>query len=132
MRTYHKSTERTPANVADIYIRYDGHPNYRQGVVENTQPNDVLVAMIELILFTNKGEMLGDPDFGADLERLVWNTRLSSGQIQDNIVQQFVKYIPDLTPADYTVEVQFYEGTLRDIAVVYITLNGEVIATRIA
>lgn len=130
MREYNINTQRVTQDIADLYTRFEGHPGYIAGRPENTTITDVLVSMIEMILFTNKGEMLGDPDFGADLDNMIWQSRISSDGIRRSIVEQFDKYIPQFRQEDYSVDVEFYKGTLRDIALVYITLNGETISAR--
>lgn len=110
-------------DVSELYIKYQGHPSYEPNVLFTDTAHEALVSQIEMVLFTNKGELIGDPDFGCDMERMLWQTALSAERIREAIVDQIRRYITSLDASDYKVDVYIFRGDLRDIAEVYITLD---------
>ncbi len=115
---------RTYEDISNLYIKYPGHPTYSSGVLECSDTLDGLIQKLEMIVFTNKGET-SDPNFGADMERMLWSTNLSSERIRDEVITQIATYIPELPSGMYDVSVEIYEGTYRDIGVINITINGD-------
>lgn len=102
---------------SDFYIKTSKFPGYDANRVENTAYEDVIVAKVEMILLTNKGECT-DPDFGADIPQYLWKTKFPSSTIQQNIQEQFSKYIPELNNQDYKITVSIVPGTHSDIGLI--------------
>ena len=113
-------------NFIDFYIGYPGHPRYRTPDIIEDDVVRVIVQKYEVILFTNKGEILGDPNFGADLTRLLHETRLSSEAIEGNIRAQIADYIPEIEGLEYDLSVDFLEDPERhqEVMVINFSLNG--------
>ena len=57
----------------DFYIKYIGDPNYNATQLQNNGEIEQLITQIETTLFTNKTDVLGSPDFGCNLEDLVYS-----------------------------------------------------------
>lgn len=93
----------------DFYIGYPGHPRFRNPEMIEDDAIRVIVQKYEMILFTNKGEIFGEPNFGADLYELLHETRLSAESIESDILSQIAKYIPEIRGIEYTVEVNFFD-----------------------
>lgn len=91
----------------DFYIKYPGHPSFNDTELIEDEIIRVIVQKYETILFTNKGEVLGDPNFGADLERLLHQTKVSSRYVERDINNQISRYIPELLGIPYTLNVTF-------------------------
>ena len=53
-------------DVKDLVIRYPGHPKYQPDRIIEDDEIEVIVQKLEMILFTNKGEVLGDIDIGVN------------------------------------------------------------------
>lgn len=100
-------------NFRDFYIGYPGHPRYESSKFIEDDVIRVIVQKYEMILFTNKGELLGDPDFGADLPSLLHETRLSAESIEGDIKAQIAYYIPEVSNVPYTLVVNIYEDPER-------------------
>ena len=86
----------------------------------------VIIQKYEVVIFTNKGELLGDPNFGADLIKLLNETRLSSEAIEADIKAQIADYIPEIDGLEYDLTVEFLEDPERhqEVMVVNFSLNG--------
>lgn len=102
-----------PVNFKDFYIGYKGHPRYESSKFIEDDVIRVIVQKYEMIIFTNKGELLGNPNFGADLSLLLHETRLSEDSIQADINGQIAEYIPEISNTPYTLEVNIYEDPER-------------------
>jgi hypothetical protein len=77
-----------------------------------------------MILFTNKGEVMGNSDIGANLEYYLWQTRVTTGTLKKKVQEQVTTYIPELVQLGYTLSVDLYEGQLRDILYLNFIING--------
>lgn len=94
----------------DFYARGPEHGNYDPSVIEINTPVDSIVSRIEMIIFTNKGEVLGDSEFGADLEFYLFKTQVDATYIEDIIKQQINKYIPEMANIPFDIVAEFISG----------------------
>ena len=116
----------------DFYIRYQGHPKYKSGQLIEDDVINVIIQKYEMVLFTNKGEVLGEPNFGGDLTLLLHETKLSSESVQGELMAQIADYIPEIDKMSYELTVNFYDDPERyqEYMEVNFTINGyEVYAT---
>ena len=77
-----------------------------------------------MILFTNKGEVLGDIELGCNLEYYLWRTRVTTGTLKSKVEEQINSYIPELETLGYIFNIDLYEGTLRDILFLNFIIKG--------
>lgn len=96
-------------NFIDFYIGYPGHPRFTSPEMIEDDVIRVIIQKYEMILFTNKGELLGDPNFGADLPVLLHETRLSAESIESDINSQIIEYINEIDGINYELTVDFGE-----------------------
>jgi hypothetical protein len=111
-------------DVKDLVIRYPGHPKYQEGRIVEDDEIEVIVQKLEMILFTNKGEVLGDIEMGCNLEYYLWQTRVTTGNLKSKVEEQISIYIPELVNLGYSLSVDLYEGTLRDILYLNFIIKG--------
>ena len=108
----------------DLYLRIPTDPNYDPQEIEVDDNLQNLLQQIEMILTTRKGDVLGDPDFGANLEDYLW-TNYSSGQIQTEVNSQISKYCSSLTYLfPFGIDVSFIQGEVVDTIIVDVTIDG--------
>ena len=107
-------------NFTDIYIRYDVHPLYNSSEITQDDIILVIVQKVEMILFTNKGELLGDPNFGSDLERFLHETNVSAGFVKKELISQFQTYIPELNSISYVLDVRFMQHPTQYMDMLFI------------
>jgi hypothetical protein len=115
----------------DFYIGYKSHPRFTINKIIVDDIIRVIVQKYEMILFTNKGELLGDPDFGCDLEKLLFETKISAYAVKQIINQQIGSYITELINTNYTLDVTFEEDpeNYQDVMIVKFTITDyEVVA----
>ena len=108
----------------DVYIGYQGHPNFQAGEMIVDDAVRVIVQKIEMILFTNKGELYGDPNFGCDLEKLLYQTNISAFAVKNIIVDQIKAYIPEIVNINYGLTVTFQQDPInyQDVMIIGFTL----------
>lgn len=111
-------------DVKDLVIRYDGHPKYESNRIIEDDEIEVIVQKLEMILFTTKGEVLGDLNIGVNLEYYLWQTRITSGNLKSKIAEQISSYIPELDVIGYSFNLELFEGTLRDILYLNFEIKG--------
>lgn len=100
-------------NFTDFYICYPGHPRYNTTELIEDDVIRVIIQKYEMLLFTNKGDVLGFPDMGCDLEELLHESRVSSDFVEGEIEQQIFTYIPEIGEINFTVDVKFYDDPER-------------------
>ena len=110
-------------NISDFYIKGNNDPGFINNQIEATSFIDTVISKIYIILLTNKGDVLSDPHFGADITMYLWKTKFPASTIVDNIKSQFSKYIPELSASDYLINVYIIPGTGEDIGIVNINLG---------
>lgn len=94
----------------DIYAKYVGHPSYNNTRIIEDNLTNIIIQKYMNIIFTNKGDVFGDPNFGADLVLLLHTTKVSAKYVERTINEQIVKYIPELSDISYDLKVTFEEN----------------------
>jgi hypothetical protein len=100
----------------EIYNRDPLDPEYNPYQVETTDLVEICVGQLKMVLLTNKGEVLGDPKFGLNLEDLIFNLNLSESSIKKELDLFLKVYVPLFGKLGGTYDLKFYQGTERDIA----------------
>ena len=100
-------------NFTDFYIGYPGHPRFKESALIEDDVVRVIVQKYEMILFTNKGDVFGAPNFGSNLEELLQETKLSAETIESEINGQIASYIAEIKGLDYTLTVSFFDDPER-------------------
>jgi phage baseplate assembly protein W len=109
----------------DFYIKYIGDPNYNATQLQNNGEIEQLITQIETILFTRKTEVLGTPEFGCNLEDLVYSLNQNEFNIKQEIQNQINSYCPLATKYRVGVDVKFFKGEVRDIAYIDIVIDSK-------
>jgi hypothetical protein len=94
---------------SDFYIKYRGQPRYKPLELVEDDVIRVIIQKYEMILFTIKGEVLGEPDFGANLDELLFETTVSAEFVEDTIYEQLQNYVPEILGTSFTLDVEFAE-----------------------
>lgn len=93
----------------DFYIKYPEHPSYLPNKITEDDVINVIIQKYEMILFTNQGEVLGDPEFGGNLEELLYETKVSAAYVENQLNEQILRYIPEIADIGYKLEAVFAE-----------------------
>lgn len=101
------------ANFTDFYILYPGHPRFSDASIIEDDVVSVIIQKWQMICFTNKGDVLGLPNFGGNLTYLLNETRLSSEVIAGDLKEQVYLFIPELESVPYVLDVKIYDDPER-------------------
>ena len=117
----------------DFYILYEGVPKYNAAELVEDDLIRVIIQKYQMIVFTIKGEILGEPDFGANLDELLFETRVSESAVREVIIEQLATYVPEIFNTKYDVGVVFVQdpGNYQDMMFINLTLNDYDIITQI-
>jgi hypothetical protein len=107
-------------NFTDFYIIDKTDPSYTANQVIEDDIIKVILQKYKMILFTNKGDVMADPDFGGDLELLVNQTAVSSSYVENQLTYQINKYIPELANMNYSLKAIFTQDVVNFYDIMYI------------
>jgi len=108
----------------DLNIRWVNHPKYKSDKPIENELIEVIVQKLEMILYTNSDEILGNPDIGINLEYWLWKTSISNDMLKNKIIKQINRYIPELNIIGYEIELKIFEGDYRDILELNFVVHG--------
>ena len=101
-------------NYSDFYITYNNHPNYSASTLFTIDRFSQLITKLEMILFTNQGDVISDAGMGCNLELYLNDFFTSTDVVQRTISQQINTYIPELN-GNYDMGVRIlYSGTVEN------------------
>ena len=112
--------------IRDIYSRDIEAPKYNEDILEVSDPLSQLIIKIENCLFTRKGDVLGAPTLGANLEDLVFSLVVNETVIQNTINSQITAYcLANDGGFDINTKVTFYSTAEADGCLVDIFVNEQ-------
>lgn len=112
----------------DIYAIPEEEPRYKDDVLEVTGELDEIIQQVDMILFTNKGDVLCMPEFGCNLGRYLFETSYNEGIIKNIIMNQIRDFI--YLDGSYTVDVdvKFVTWKLNVAMIVDLNINNKTVA----
>ena len=108
----------------ELYCRNFNDPQYVYAKLETKDPLEGLLTKIRMLIFTKKGEILGYPDAGLDLDFLLFELNFNAFQLQNEFYAQIAKYVPEQSNYKIDIEVNFVPGTVRDLCYIDIYIDG--------
>lgn len=96
--------------------------NTTKTIIDETA--DLVLQQIDLLLDTDKGEVLGEQDFGTDYDKFLYEVNVGSNYIRDYIERNIENNV-DLLGWQLDVQVETMMGTLNDIILVNIELSKD-------
>lgn len=115
----------------EIYAIPNGEKRYRDDVVELSNELDVIIQQVDLLLFTNRGEVLLMPEFGCNLEQYLFETSYNEEMIKSMIMTQINNYIYLRGTYTVDVDVSFVKWDFNVAMVVDLTINNKKVASYI-
>jgi len=108
----------------DFYIRSPRHPNYEEVKIIEEELINVIIQKLEMIIYSNTGDLYGDISFGSDLEYYLWETVIPQSEIKKKMEGQIYRHIPELHEMGYDLNIEVYDGTVRDIMYLKFRINA--------
>ena len=113
----------------DIYAIPEEEPRYKEGVLEVSNELDEIIQQIDLILFTNKGDVLCMPEFGCNLGQYLFDTTYNKMQIKNIIMDQINGFIYLDGTYHVDVDVNFIQWKYNVAMVVDLNINNKKVAS---
>ena len=107
-------------------MRDESDPSYKPDMLEINDEIEALISQIKMAIGTNKGEVLGEPEFGCDLEGMLFTTDFYMIPF-DTMVTEQVKAYSEIAQA-YPVSVSAVEwpiDTYRSAVLLDIKIDGK-------
>ena len=113
----------------DIYAIPEEEPRYKDKTLEVTGELDEIIQQVDMILFTNKGDVLCMPEFGCNLGRYLFETTYNEQHIKNIIMTQIRNFIYLDGTYNVDVDVHFVKWELNVAMIVDLTINNKKIAS---
>jgi phage baseplate assembly protein W len=112
------------AQLREIYFRGDTDPKFRTDRVEVTDDLEATVQQIMMTIFTKKGEVLGEPAFGLNLDDYLFEFDVDPTSLSRVAQEQIYTYVFETKKRKITVEPSIYADSVsnRDILVLEISI----------
>jgi hypothetical protein len=109
----------------DFYILYEGVPFYTPVDLIEDDVIKVIIQKYQLIIFTIKGEVLGQPDFGANLDELLFETNVSESTVKEIILEQLSLFCTEIYSTNFDVNIVFVQDpeNYQDMMFINLTIN---------
>lgn len=113
----------------DIYAIPEEEPRYKDDVLEITSELDEIIQQVDMILFTNKGDVLCMPEFGCNLGRYLFDTTYNEQLIKHIIMSQIRSFIYLDGSYNVDVDVSFIKWDYNVAMVVDLNINNRRVAS---
>lgn len=113
----------------DIYAIPEGEKRYVKTAIEISDELDEIIQQVDMILFTNKGDVLGMPEFGCNLGRYLFDTSYNEAQIKNIIMEQINSFIYLDGTYNVDVDVSFVKWTQNVAMIVDLNINNKKVAS---
>ena len=108
----------------DIYMRDPEDPNYKPGILEVSDEIQMLISQIKMILFTNKGEVMGAPEFGVNLEEQLFTLSKNEYAIKGVLQDQVMAFCELANKYPVSFNIKFAKGNTRDMCIINVLIDG--------
>lgn len=114
------------SSIRDFYTKSIDSPNFDDTRIEVNDELSLLIIKIENILFTKPGSVLGDFNYGVDLDGLIFSLVLSESTISRRIENQIATYcLNGNSRYNVGVNVEFFSTPERNGAIIDININNK-------
>ena len=112
------------AQLRDFYTRTMEDPKYLGDRLEVSDELESAIQQVKMTLFTKKGEVLGEPDFGIDLENYLFEYSIDPDRLGRDAMGQVNKYVAEGRKRQIKVSPLLYpdDKANRDIFVLLIDI----------
>jgi len=92
------------ANIRDFYMRTETDPLFREDQIEVYDEIEACVNQIRMTLLTRRGEVLGEPDFGLEIESYLFEFEVNPFNLSDAAHGQVSTYVSESKKRKVTIE----------------------------
>lgn len=112
------------AQLRDFYLRETNDPAFRPGQLEVYDDLESMIQQIKMTLFTQRGEVLGEPNFGVEVEKYLFEFSVDPFALTREAAAQINTYVGETKKRPITVKPATYadDRANRDIFVLLINV----------
>ena len=114
------------STLKDFYMRSDGDPKYKKGILQVSDETEEAVSQIKMTLLTEKGEVLGEPEFGLDVNKYLFDFETDPFGLSNQATSQVERYVSaskfkniEIKPSKFT------DDRDREVFVLEVNINGD-------
>jgi len=111
--------------IQEIYIRNPEDPNFKVNVLDHSDPIESIISKIKVIFGTRQGQVMGDLNFGAGIEDLVFESRINKLQLEEDIKRQIDEYVSESAEYRIRPSVSFGRAEGYDYCVIDIFIDDQ-------
>lgn len=93
-------------------------------IVLEDKSGELVIQQIDILLDTDKGEVLGELQYGSDYDKFLYELNIGSEYIRDYVMNSLRDNV-EFFDWNYDVEVQFMMGTKNDIILIGIEITRD-------
>jgi hypothetical protein len=108
----------------ELYIKAIEDPNFDPDQLQSDEEIQMMLTQIETLIFTSRGDVMGQPNFGLNLEDYVYSLRYNDTMLQGMIQDNINRFVPLAARYPVSVAVEFTQETERNLVYVDITIDG--------
>ena len=109
----------------EIYFRDDTDPKFKWELLETNSKLEAVLNKIRMILFTQRGEVLGEPNLGMNLEDYLFTFNFDASEIKTKFNAQVNQYIPEQSEFNISMDVSFETDGVQNYCYLYIYVNQQ-------
>lgn len=109
----------------EFYIKKKGDPRFDKSQMEIDGDISEIMIQLETLLFTSKGSVLGDPDFGLNLDDYVYSFRYNDNMLVGVVSDAIDKYVPLSKKYNVDVTVDFTDEVDRHLVFISIVIDAK-------
>ena len=108
----------------ELYCRNVNDPSFKPRQLETGSELEALLSKIRMIIFTERGEVLGAPNLGLSLEEHLFDLNVNTAQLQNTFYNQLAAFVPEAGKYNVEIAVNFQPGEVRDLCFIDIYIDG--------
>lgn len=114
------------ANTRDFYMRSEDDPKFRPDQIEVYDELESTINQVKMTLLTNKGEVLGEPSFGLEVTKYLFDFELDPFKLSDEANAQIQQFVSEAQKRKITARPSYTtDDKDRKIYVLQIEVSGK-------
>lgn len=106
----------------DFYIKGIADNQYYENALQIQDPISKVLQRLEMVLFSNKGEVLGEQNLGLSLEEILFNLGYSVGDVEKELNEQINLYVDPTNRYQIETELFVKDDPLHNASILYIKI----------
>lgn len=110
--------------IREIYLRDVTDPKYNKYIMETSNKIEIILNKIRMILYTNRGEVMGEPNLGMDLEDYLFQFTVNESELRNRFNSQIATYVPESKEFGISMDVTIETDGVQNTVYLYININN--------